>query len=48
MVKLMERVKQWMQSPQGRERTEDAKRMARDPQTRTKAKRLFDRFRSHR
>jgi hypothetical protein len=48
MAKLMDRVKRWMSSPQGRQTTEQAKRMAKDPETRTKARRMFERFRSHR
>jgi hypothetical protein len=48
MVKLMDRVKRLVTSPQGRQATEQAKRMAEDPQNQAKARRLFDRFRSHR
>lgn len=48
MTKLLDRVKRLMSSPQGRQATEEAKRMAKDPQTRTRARRMFERFRSHR
>ncbi len=48
MAKLLDRVKRFVTSPQGRQTTEQAKRMARDPENQAKARRIFDRFRSHR
>ncbi|MEV5408732.1 hypothetical protein AB0K60_07835 [Thermopolyspora sp. NPDC052614] len=47
MTKLMDRVKRFMTSPQGRQATDQAKRMARDPENQAKARRIFERFRSH-
>jgi hypothetical protein len=48
MTKLMERVRAYMRSPQGRQTVEKAKRMARDRHNQQKARRFLDRFRSRR
>ncbi|MGN9781615.1 hypothetical protein ACTMTF_09320 [Nonomuraea sp. ZG12] len=47
-MKLMDRVRAYMRSPQGRQTVEKAKRMARDPQNKQKARRFLDKFRSRR
>ncbi|GAA5087801.1 hypothetical protein HNP84_008277 [Thermocatellispora tengchongensis] len=43
---LMDKVKRYLHTPQGRENIEKAKRMARDPKTQQKARGLFERLRS--
>ncbi|MER6511928.1 MULTISPECIES: hypothetical protein [unclassified Nonomuraea] len=48
MAKLMDRVRAYLRSPEGRQTVEKAKRMARDPQNQEKARRFLDRFRTRR
>lgn len=48
MATLMDRVRAYLRSPQGRQTMEKAKRMARDPHTQHKARGLLARFRSRR
>lgn len=48
MTKLMERVRAYMRSPQGKQTVDKGKRMARDPHTQQKARRFLDKFRSRR
>jgi hypothetical protein len=48
MTKLMERVRAYMRSPQGKQTVEKAKRMAHDPHHQQKARRFMDKFRSRR
>ncbi|WP_181449022.1 hypothetical protein [Nonomuraea aridisoli] len=48
MATLMDRVRTYLRSPQGRQNLEKAKRMARDPHTQQKVRRFLDRFRSRR
>ncbi|MEO3867359.1 hypothetical protein ABGB18_00860 [Nonomuraea sp. B12E4] len=48
MATFMDRVRAYLRSPQGRQNVEKAKRMARDPRTRDKARRLLNRWRSRR
>ncbi|WP_336204342.1 hypothetical protein [Nonomuraea sp. LPB2021202275-12-8] len=48
MTKLMEKVRAYMRSPQGKQNIEKAKRMASDPQNQQKARRFLDKFRSRR
>lgn len=48
MATLMDRVRAFLRSPQGRQTVEKAKRMARDPHTQAKARRFLDRLRPRR
>lgn len=45
MASMMDKVRQYMRSPQGKQTMEKGKQMARDPRTRRKARDLFDRLR---
>ncbi|MEV0596951.1 hypothetical protein [Nonomuraea cavernae] len=47
MATIIDRVRAYLGSPQGKEAVEKAKRMANDPQNQQKAKRFLGRFRSH-
>ncbi|MCH5671123.1 hypothetical protein [Streptomyces gilvus] len=48
MPGMMERIKQFARSPQGRRMTEQARRAAADPRRRAQAQRLLGRLRGHR
>ncbi|WP_197093531.1 hypothetical protein [Nonomuraea sp. SBT364] len=45
---LIDRVRAYLRTPQGKQTIEKAKRMARDPRNQHKARRFLDRFRSRR
>ncbi|MEU7892804.1 hypothetical protein AB0B45_08050 [Nonomuraea sp. NPDC049152] len=45
MATLMDRVRAYLRSPQGKQTIEKAKRMANDPQNQAKARRFLDRLR---
>ncbi|NUP66942.1 MAG: hypothetical protein HOV96_41275 [Nonomuraea sp.] len=45
MAKLMDRVRAYLRSPQGRQTVEKAKRLANDPHNQQKARRLLNRLR---
>ncbi|MEU8250261.1 hypothetical protein [Nonomuraea sp. NPDC048916] len=47
MTRLIDRVRAYLGSSQGKEAVEKAKRMAHDPQNQQKAKRFLDKFRPH-
>ena len=44
MPSVMEKVRRYMQSPQGRRNVDKAKKMARDPRTQRKARSWLDRI----
>lgn len=46
MATLMDKVRRYIQSPEGRRNVEKAKEMARDPRNRRKLSGLLDKFRS--
>ncbi|MCG5215331.1 hypothetical protein [Streptosporangium sp. KLBMP 9127] len=46
MATLMDKVRRYIQSPQGRQNVEKAKRMANDPRNKQKLRGLLDKFRS--
>ncbi|SEH02115.1 hypothetical protein SAMN05444920_12450 [Nonomuraea solani] len=48
MATLIDRVRAYLRSPKGRQNIEKAKRMARDPRNRAKARSWLDRWRSRR
>lgn len=48
MATLMDRVRAYLRSPQGKQTIEKAKRMANDPQNKAKARRFLDKLRSRR
>ncbi|NRQ38610.1 hypothetical protein HII36_43330 [Nonomuraea sp. NN258] len=48
MATLMDRVRAYLRSPQGKENVEKAKRLARDPKNQQKAKRFVDKLRTKR
>ncbi|MEV0643058.1 hypothetical protein AB0I77_50820 [Streptomyces sp. NPDC050619] len=48
MPSMIERIKQFAQSPQGRRAVEQARRAAADPRRRTQARRLLDKLRGRR
>ncbi len=48
MPGLIEKVQQFLKSPQGRKYTDQAKRYAQDPKNRAKAQDLLSRFRGKR
>ncbi|MER8009537.1 hypothetical protein [Streptomyces sp. NPDC094149] len=48
MPGMMERIKQFARSPQGRRAAEQARRAAADPRRRTQAQRLLGKLRGHR
>ncbi|MEU3844314.1 hypothetical protein AB0E88_30345 [Streptomyces sp. NPDC028635] len=48
MAGVMERIKQFARSPQGRRTMEEIRRQAADPRRRAQAQRLLERFRSRR
>ncbi|MFC9932354.1 hypothetical protein [Streptomyces sp. NPDC127190] len=48
MATVMERIKQFARSPQGRRTMEQIRRQAADPRRRAQAQRLFERLRSRR
>lgn len=48
MTNLMDRVRAYLRSPQGKETVDKAKRMARDPHNQEKARRFLDRLRPRR
>ncbi len=45
---LMDKLRAYLRSPQGRQTVEKAKRMARDPHNQQKARHFLDKFRSRR
>ncbi|GAA2863663.1 hypothetical protein GCM10010517_22760 [Streptosporangium fragile] len=45
MASLIDRIRNYFRTPQGRRNVEKAKAMARDPRTQQKARRLLSRFR---
>ncbi|WP_199565729.1 hypothetical protein [Spongiactinospora rosea] len=45
MASLVDKVRRYLSSPQGRQAVEKAKRMANDPRNRQKARGLLDRWR---
>ncbi|MET8000994.1 hypothetical protein [Nonomuraea glycinis] len=47
MTKLMDRVRAYMRSPEGKQTVDKAKRMANDPNNQQKARRFMDKFRRH-
>ncbi|MFF9814995.1 hypothetical protein [Streptomyces sp. NPDC014006] len=48
MAGVLERIKEFARSPQGRRTMEQIRRQAADPRRRAQARRLFERFRSRR
>ncbi|MGW0331523.1 hypothetical protein ACWD0J_06525 [Streptomyces sp. NPDC003011] len=48
MPRMMERIKQFARSPQGRRTTEQARRAASDPRRRAQAQRLLGKLRGRR
>ncbi|WP_169729423.1 hypothetical protein [Thermoactinospora rubra] len=48
MAKLMDRVRSFLRSPQGRRTVEKAKRIANDPGNQAKARRFLERLRTRR
>ncbi|MCA2219816.1 hypothetical protein [Nonomuraea aurantiaca] len=48
MATLMDRVRAYLRSPQGKQTMEKAKRMANDPENQRKARRFLDKLRSRR
>lgn len=48
MAGVMERIKQFARSPQGRRTMEQIRRQASDPRRRAQAQRLFERLRARR
>ena len=48
MPSIMERIKQFTKSPQGRRAVEQARRAAADPRRRAQAQRLLGKLRGHR
>ncbi|GAB3147157.1 hypothetical protein [Microbispora hainanensis] len=48
MASIVQRIREYLQTPKGRENVEKAKTMARDPQNRQRVRRLMDQWRGHR
>ncbi|MFI6388591.1 hypothetical protein ACIBHY_04155 [Nonomuraea sp. NPDC050547] len=48
MATIIDRVRAYLRSPRGRQNVEKAKRLARDPRTRQKARGFLDRLRGRR
>ncbi|MEU4546667.1 hypothetical protein [Nonomuraea dietziae] len=48
MATIIDRVRAYLRSPQGRQTMDKAKRMARDPHNQQKARGFLERFRSRR
>lgn len=48
MASIVDRIKDYLHSPKGRENVERAKTAARDPQNQQRLRRLMDQWRSHR
>ncbi|WP_431899742.1 hypothetical protein [Nonomuraea sp. bgisy101] len=48
MTTLMDKLRAYLRSPQGKQTIEKAKRMANDPQNQAKARRFLDRLRLRR
>jgi hypothetical protein len=47
MANIIERIKQYFRSPEGKRMTEKAKSVARDPRNKQRLQRLMDRLRGH-
>ncbi|MBE3009837.1 hypothetical protein IL992_11630 [Microbispora sp. NEAU-D428] len=48
MASIVQRIREYLQSPKGHENVEKAKTMARDPENRQRLRRLMDQMRGHR
>ncbi|XVQ83345.1 hypothetical protein ACQP2K_31580 [Microbispora siamensis] len=48
MASIVQRIRDYLQSPKGHENVEKAKTMARDPENRQRLRRLMDQMRGHR
>ncbi|WP_182884892.1 hypothetical protein [Microbispora sp. H10885] len=48
MANIVQRIREYLQTPKGRENMEKAKTMARDPENQQRLRRLMDQVRGHR
>jgi len=47
MASIVQRIKDYLQTPRGRQNVEKAKTMARDPRNQQRLRRLMDQWRGH-
>ena len=48
MASIVQRIREYLQSPKGQANVEKAKTMTRDPENRQRVRRLMDQWRGHR